>query len=45
MCEMKGLISGSIHYDNVALCVVGGMQLTIQKQNVILRYLTIDFKL
>ena len=31
MGELEGRISGSIHYDNVAPCFLGGMQLMIEK--------------
>ncbi|PKH02018.1 homoserine kinase [Psychromonas sp. MB-3u-54] len=35
MGEMEGQISGSIHYDNVAPCYLGGMQLMINEGGVI----------
>lgn len=35
MGKMEGKISGSIHYDNVAPCFLGGLQLIINKNNVI----------
>lgn len=35
MGEMEGKISGSVHYDNVAPCYLGGMQLMIKEDNVI----------
>ena len=30
MGEFEGLVSGSVHYDNVAPCYLGGMQLMLQ---------------
>lgn len=30
MGELEGRISGSIHYDNVAPCYLGGVQLMVQ---------------
>lgn len=35
MGEMEGQISGSVHYDNVAPCYLGGMQLMIKECDVI----------
>ncbi|MFT6927771.1 MAG: homoserine kinase [Psychromonas sp.] len=35
MGEMEGQISGSIHYDNVAPCYLGGMQLMVNEGGVI----------
>ena len=35
MGEMEGQISGSIHYDNVAPCYLGGMQLMINEGGII----------
>ncbi|STW72677.1 homoserine kinase [Klebsiella pneumoniae] len=35
MGEMEGRISGSIHYDNVAPCYLGGMQLMIEENGII----------
>ncbi len=35
MGQMEAKISGSLHYDNVAPCFLGGMQLMVQDQNVI----------
>lgn len=35
MGEMEGKISGSIHYDNVAPCYLGGMQLALEEGQVI----------
>lgn len=35
MGELEGRISGSIHYDNVAPCYLGGMQLMLQTGNII----------
>jgi homoserine kinase len=35
MGEMEGQISGSVHYDNVAPCYLGGMQLMINEGGVI----------
>ena len=32
MGELEGRISGSIHYDNVAPCFLGGMQLMIEEK-------------
>ncbi len=32
---MEGRISGSIHYDNVAPCYLGGMQLMIEENGII----------
>ncbi|WP_427978456.1 homoserine kinase [Agarivorans sp.] len=34
MGELEGQISGSVHYDNVAPCYLGGMQLMLQEANV-----------
>lgn len=33
MGEMEGLISGSVHYDNVAPCYLGGLQLMLEARN------------
>lgn len=35
MGEMEGKISGSVHYDNVAPCYLGGMQLVLEEHGVI----------
>ncbi|WP_321157589.1 homoserine kinase, partial [Serratia nevei] len=35
MGEMEGKISGSVHYDNVAPCYLGGMQLVVEEAGVI----------
>ncbi len=35
MGELEGRISGSIHYDNVAPCFLGGMQLMIEENGII----------
>lgn len=35
MGKLEGKISGSIHYDNVAPCFLGGLQLIINKNNII----------
>ncbi|AKC60289.1 homoserine kinase [Blochmannia endosymbiont of Camponotus (Colobopsis) obliquus] len=35
MGEMEGLISGEIHFDNVAPCFLGGMQLIIKENDII----------
>jgi len=35
MGDMEGIISGSVHYDNVAPCYLGGMQLMINEGGVI----------
>ncbi len=35
MGEMEGKISGSVHYDNVAPCYLGGMQLVVEEGGVI----------
>lgn len=35
MGEMEGLISGSVHYDNVAPCYLGGLQLMINEGDII----------
>ena len=35
MGEMEGRISGSVHYDNVAPCYLGGMQLMIEENGII----------
>lgn len=35
MGELEGQISGSIHYDNVAPCYLGGLQLILNEMNVI----------
>lgn len=35
MGELEGRISGSVHYDNVAPCFLGGMQLMLESQNII----------
>lgn len=35
MGEMEGKISGSVHYDNVAPCYLGGMQLVLEEGGVI----------
>ena len=35
MGELEGRISGSVHYDNVAPCYLGGMQLMIEENDII----------
>lgn len=35
MGEMEGRISGSVHYDNVAPCYLGGMQLMLEENSII----------
>ncbi|QGX90642.1 homoserine kinase [Tatumella sp. TA1] len=35
MGELEGRISGSVHYDNVAPCYLGGLQLMLEEQGVI----------
>lgn len=35
MGEMEGQISGSIHFDNVAPCFLGGMQLIVEQNGII----------
>ncbi|PRM91198.1 homoserine kinase, partial [Arcobacter cryaerophilus gv. occultus] len=35
MGEVEGRISGSVHYDNVAPCYLGGMQLVLEEHGVI----------
>lgn len=35
MGEMEGRISGSVHYDNVAPCFLGGMQLMLEENGII----------
>jgi len=35
MGEMEGKISGSVHYDNVAPCYLGGVQLMVQELDII----------
>ena len=35
MGEMEGIISGGVHYDNVAPCYLGGMQLMINEGDII----------
>ncbi|CAL4320575.1 homoserine kinase [Buchnera aphidicola] len=35
MGKLEGKISGSIHYDNVAPCYLGGLQLVIENNNII----------
>ncbi|MTD41092.1 homoserine kinase [Erwinia sp. CPCC 100877] len=35
MGELEGRISGSVHYDNVAPCYLGGMQLMIEEPGII----------
>ncbi|WP_455426846.1 homoserine kinase [Dryocola sp. LX212] len=35
MGELEGRISGSVHYDNVAPCYLGGMQLMIEEDGII----------
>ena len=39
MGQMEAQISGSLHYDNVAPCYLGGLQLMVPDQNVITRTL------
>ncbi|WP_448566995.1 homoserine kinase [Thalassotalea ganghwensis] len=39
MGEMEAQISGSLHYDNVAPCYLGGMQLMVPDDNIISRFL------
>ncbi|ANF16985.1 serine kinase [Buchnera aphidicola (Schlechtendalia chinensis)] len=41
MGKLEGKISGSIHYDNVAPCFLGGLQLIINKNNIICQKLPI----
>ncbi|XBC41943.1 MAG: homoserine kinase [Buchnera aphidicola (Kaburagia rhusicola rhusicola)] len=41
MGKIEGKISGSVHYDNVAPCFLGGLQLIINKNNVICQQLPI----
>ncbi|WP_448548835.1 homoserine kinase [Thalassotalea fusca] len=41
MGEMEAQISGSLHYDNVAPCFLGGLQLMVPNDNVIARALPI----
>lgn len=41
MGEMEGYISGGIHFDNVAPCFLGGMQLIIQESDIISQSLPI----
>lgn len=35
MGEMEGRISGSVHYDNVAPCYLGGIQLMLEEEGII----------
>lgn len=35
MGEMEGRISGSVHYDNVAPCYLGGLQLMVEENGII----------
>ncbi|MEQ4530022.1 MAG: homoserine kinase [Mixta sp.] len=35
MGELEGRISGSVHYDNVAPCFLGGLQLMLEENNII----------
>ena len=35
MGEMEGEVSGSIHYDNVAPCFLGGLQFMVQEMDII----------
>lgn len=35
MGELEGRISGSVHYDNVAPCYLGGMQLMLEENGII----------
>lgn len=35
MGELEGRISGSVHYDNVAPCFLGGMQLILEEHDII----------
>ena len=35
MGEMEGRISGSVHYDNVAPCYLGGLQLILEENGII----------
>ncbi|WWP01618.1 MAG: homoserine kinase [Candidatus Dasytiphilus stammeri] len=35
MADLEGSVSGSIHYDNVAPCFLGGMQLLIKENQII----------
>ncbi|MBK4764766.1 MAG: homoserine kinase [Pantoea sp. Brub] len=35
MGKLEGMISGSIHYDNVAPCFLGGIQLILKENNII----------
>lgn len=41
MGELEGAISGGIHYDNVAPCYLGGLQLIIESQNAVSQSLPI----
>ncbi|WP_067568320.1 homoserine kinase [Candidatus Hoaglandella endobia] len=36
MGEMEGRISGGVHFDNVAPCFLGGMQLILEEENAII---------
>lgn len=35
MGELEGRISGSVHYDNVAPCYLGGLQLILEQNDII----------
>ncbi|WP_439953071.1 GHMP family kinase ATP-binding protein, partial [Escherichia coli] len=35
MGELEGRISGSVHYDNVAPCYLGGLQLMLEEEGII----------
>jgi len=35
MGQLEGRVAGSIHYDNVAPCYLGGMQLIVEQNNVL----------
>lgn len=37
MGELEGRISGSVHYDNVAPCYLGGLQLMLEEEGIISR--------
>lgn len=37
MGEMEGRISGGVHFDNVAPCFLGGMQLTLEESGIIIQ--------
>lgn len=41
MGKLEGQISGSVHYDNVAPCFLGGLQLILNTKNIISQYMPI----